>query len=144
MIQVLPIAVTAVGAGIVFRMMRHMPTTSLANNSVLLRTHCNLLRILQQFERLQQPDDLEFLVKTIDACLIMGKDAEAGRPVMPIHVNRLINSIMDRANNMIEAAKRSDDSTVTVACIQCIDEELDALDTILEAILHNIMLDVAP
>lgn len=109
-----------------------------------VREHVVLMRSLREFARLGEDetgggDGAATLVELVEEALQRAANATAA-DLWQVH--RLTQAAQRHAEALVQAAKkRSDDEHIVEACVQCQDEELGNLESVLEALVHNAIMD---
>lgn len=75
--------------------------------------------------------ELELMLKTLN---------EDKSQAMPWIVNRMIHDIMLHSKQLCDSAKRSKDLDVLTACVDCVADHIPAIESCLEDVLHNLLL----
>lgn len=115
-------------------------------NTTQLKFHPNLARLLYKMQTLQEPRLTQKLVVLGDNILIVSHylHSNAGTPNLnkyTVQLNRFVTAADSLVEEIISAAKKNRDPQVGIACVDYVQEELPALTSIFESILHNAMLD---
>lgn len=99
---------------------------------------------LTKFESIH-PEEFEILLEEAEYFLSLSKEIatkSSQKNGCQFEANRLSETIIKRAERMIEFGKKSKDDTIIVAAIDCERDELGLLKNICENTLRNMLLDL--
>jgi hypothetical protein len=102
-----------------------------------LQKHDTLVNIVRAFDELDLPDDLTELVRMLDDALHISHEHTANER----SVNRFHRSIFRHAEGMLARARASNNTATIRTCIEISQEELPSLESTLDVLLHNYILD---
>lgn len=148
----------ATGAGVwLLRRRRHAASAQGADHPALqaadhVRRHANLTAHVGALAQLDQPLLLAKVVRLLDDLLRRSRQVEdEGKAASTATKARQVQSVHDltmdvRAvlHDLLREAKRSRADAVATACVDVAQETMPAIDGILDAILHNVLLDAQP
>ena len=140
----------ALGAGTM--LLKQRPSTDYGSNHLLsatqeLKHHPNLAKVVCHMEALHQPVLLQRLIRTVDQILVIANHINSQSGAMhlkayAVQLNRHIVTASAIAKDLTREAKKIRDASVEMACVDCIEDDIPALQNIFESILHNAMPDV--
>ena len=99
---------------------------------------------LPKFESIN-PEEFEVLLEEIEYFLSLSREIStksSSKIGCQFEANRICESIIKRAERMIEFGKKSNNDAVIVAAIDCERDELGLLKNICENTLRNMLLDL--
>lgn len=129
--------VAGVGAYTVHRMtLCNKQNDPLFSDAPRTKLNPSLCRAVKSFSKLEQDENTRRLVHMVEQMLTMEADRES-----EWIVNRKVQDIRRHCTVMIQMAKKSRDDRITEQCIELVDEEFPLLEGILDAIVHNMILD---
>ena len=101
-------------------------------------------QVLSKFESIN-PSQTEILIEEAEYFLTLSKEIStksSKKNGCQFEANRISESIIRRAENIIDLGKKSNDDTVITLAIDCERDELGLLKSICENTLRNMLLDL--
>ena len=119
----------------------HVPPS--LSHTTHLKRHQTLMRALSAIGRLEQDALFDALVARIERILVLSHEAASDRRSIAIGaaVNRESNEAQSTLERLIQAAKQGASDRRLEACVFCVDEHVPTILSILESIVHNVILD---
>lgn len=127
-----------------FKGLRALPMHDSVARTHHLKHHRALVVALNGIEQLRQTNTFELLVEQLDRVLQLSVEAERQQRdsvMIGSCVNAEVNSAMRTMELLITQAKRGADDAILETCVECAEEHVPSIVSVLESIVHNAILD---
>ena len=126
------------------RGLRGIPMHQCVADTEYLRQHRALVVALNGIEQLKQTSTFEMLVHQLERVLQLSVDAGRERResvIVGACVNSEVNNATRTLERLLHQAKRGADDAALEKCVECAEEHVPSILSILESIVHNAILD---